>query len=383
MKTVILEMNFTTLTVLVCSLLLATLSEVNSFPNGAGGCAGGVAAVGGSHLGLTDGRLVSNSTLETGGVIVQIGNITLSVNTPLDLATLEDHTITIISTEFPIRGILIRVEADGADTSNVLTPGLLTKPAMACVAPIVGTTHIDNSDKSELTSVIRFDESFDSVILDITGVFVNSPDGSVYVYSRYYVNFVSTAPISSVPTTAPTSNEIPTVVPIMASVPTVSPVALETEAPSAAPVVIETTEPTEAPVPVETPAPTITPAVEETTRPTASPIVATEEPTASPLQTPIFTESPVPTPVQMTPEPSLRGGGKVSGKGMGMMSKVTDDSSPTKAPSAGKKGMMKGMSMSETGESKAYKHDMKKSKDEVDIMDKKHSMAKISKESVK
>ena len=105
-------------TLLICSLLFGALNEVDSFPTGAGGCAGGMAAVGGSHLGQSDGRVVSNSTLETGGVTVQIGNITLENNAPLDLTTIEDHTITIISTEFPIRGILIRVEADGADTDR-------------------------------------------------------------------------------------------------------------------------------------------------------------------------------------------------------------------------------------------------------------------------
>ena len=371
-------MNFTTVTLLICSLLLSASKEVKSFPTGAGGCEGGIAAVGGSHLGLSDGRVVSNNSLETGGVTVQIGNFTLDTNSPLDLATLENHTITIISSQFPIRGILIRVEADGADTSTILTPGPLTKEAIACVAPIVGTTHIDSSDKSELTSVIRFDENLDSVILDITGVFVNSPDGSVYVYSRYLVNFVSSTPQTSEPTAAPTNNEIPTTVPIVASLPTISPVALETESPSTSPVVVETAEPTEAPVDVTSTAPTATPGDVETSRPTTSPILVTDEPTESPLKTPTTTESPVPTSVDKTPEPSLRGG-KVNGKGMGMMSKSTDDPSPTKSPRADKKGMMKGMKMSDGGEGKEHKHEMKKSKDEVESLEKKHSMAKISK----
>ena len=302
-------------TLLTCSLLFGALNEVDSFPTGAGGCAGGMAAVGGSHLGQSDGRVVSNSTLETGGVTVQIGNITLDTNAPLDLTILEDHTITIISTEFPIRGILIRVEADGADTSTILTPGLSTQAAMACVAPIVGTTHIDSSDKSELTSILRFDESLDSVILDITGVFVNGPDGSVFIYSRYYVNFVSTTQNTTVPSAAPTSDTIPSAVPVMASVPTVSPVTLETEAPSASPVIVATIIPTE-----ETAAPT-------TISPTTSPIMLSGEPTESPLPAPIFIDPPVPTSIVKTAEPSLRGSGNVNGKGMGMMSKITDDSS--------------------------------------------------------
>jgi hypothetical protein len=376
------DMYFATKAIVICSLLVAAFREVNSFPTAAGGCAGGVAAVGGSHLGEVDARVVSNSTLETGGVFVQIGNITLDSTTPLDLAILEDHTIAIISTEFPIRGILIRVEADGADTSAILTPGLQTQPATACVAPIVGTTHIDSTDKSELTSVIRFDESLDSVILDITGVFVNSPSGSVYVYSRYIVNFVSTTPSTSVPSEAPTSNEIPTVVPLT-SMPTISPVEVETEAPSASPLNVETQAPTAAPISMQTASPTKTPVAAETMIPTSSPIVTTKEPTVSPLQAPSVTESPVPTAIEKTPEPSLRGKGKMNGKGMGMMSNVMDDSSPTKAPHTTKKEMMKGMMMNESGKEKKPKYDMKKSKDEVDNMDQKHSMAKISKETVK
>jgi hypothetical protein len=121
------RMNAIAFFVVLLSLSSMTVRIVTSFPTGAGGCDGGMAAVGGTHLG-SDGRIVSNNTLATGGVNVAIGNITLDVNIPLNLSLAEDHIITIDSIEFPLRGILIRAEApDGFDTSTILSPGLLTK----------------------------------------------------------------------------------------------------------------------------------------------------------------------------------------------------------------------------------------------------------------
>ena len=363
--------------VFICSFLCATVIKVvNGFPTGAGDCPGGIAAVGGSHLGLTDDRPVSNSTLETGGVTVQIGDIILVPNTPLDIATFEDHTINIVSAEFPLRGILIRVEANGVvnDTSAMLTPGVATQEAMACVAPIVGTTHIDASDKSEITSTLRLDESLDGVTLDITGVFVNGVDGSVYIYSRYIVNFVSVAPtMSMIPTTIPTNVPIttitPTISPVTSDPPSVAPIVTTTE-PTVAPVAVETESPTATPVAVETESPV----AEETESPTAAPFLTSDEPSGSPVKT---TASPVPTSAE-TSEPSLRGG-KGKGMGMGMDSKDKDSSSPSTAP----KGMGKGMMMNGSSGGKMEKKDMKKSKDEVEIMDEKHSMAKLSKKPIK
>jgi hypothetical protein len=369
--------NTTTVVILLSSLLLIQTTVVTGFPNGAGGCAGGVAAVNGTHLG-GDGRPVSNNTLLAGGVDVIIGNTTLDTNVPIDVSISTNHMIQIVSTQFPIRGILIRVQApDGVDTTNVLTPGALLQGAVACVAPIVGTTHIDKSDKTEMSSTIRFDESVDSVILDITGVFLNSIEGSVYVYSRYMVNFVSeVAPTSPSPTSSPIEVETaeptktPTVGPITAS-PTLTPVMAETASPTATPVITKTTAPTSVPVTIQTNIPTTSPIG-------TSPAPTTMEPSMSmvPSQPSEETSSPIAIPTTITSvEPSLRGG---MGKGM-MMSKASSPPPTTKAPKSGN-----GMGMMATTKGiekvKQEKEVMKKSKIEVDIIDKKHSMMKLSKD---
>jgi hypothetical protein len=375
--------------ILLLSLLLTVTTIVTGFPNGAGGCDGGMAAVGGTHLG-GDGRPVSNNTLLSGGVNVIIGNTTLDTNIPLDVSISMNHTITIISTQFPIRGILIRLQApDGVDTTNILTPGLLLQDAEACVAPIVGTTHIDNSDKTEVSSTILFEEIVDAVYLDITGVFLNGVSGSVYVYSRYVVNFVSdVTPSSPAPTQSPIIVEttLPTITPIAieTSSPTATPVAVVTASPTASPVEVVTASPTLMPVAVVTASPTASPMASETSLPTPPPTVTSPAPTTitpsitlAPSQPSEETESPVTTPTtKATLEPSLRGG---MGNGM-MMSKITSTPSTTKSPKIGKGMGMGMMTMKGEGKVKQEKEVMKKSKIEDEMIEKTHSMMKLSKD---
>jgi hypothetical protein len=311
---------------LVLALLLICTTTVTSFPNGAGGCLGGMAAVGGSHLDTVGGRPVTNNTLLAGGVEIRIGNTTLDVNAPLDVRISANHTITVASTQFPIRGVLIRLEApDGVDTTFALTPGSLMQNAVRCVAPIIGTTHINNTDKPELTSTIRFDESVESIFLDITGVFINNAAGSVYVYSRYVVNFVSSETL--LPSASPISGA-PTKTPTIATLP-----------PS---------EPTNAPT-------TLMPLAPE---PTNIPLGTVEPSTSVPE-----TQLPSPQP-KTTPEPSLRGG--MEG---GMMSKSNMLPTPSgQGMGMGKGGVSteqsKGMMMKE-GKG-MEKHNMKRPKEDND-----------------
>jgi hypothetical protein len=317
--------------VLLLIVIMLFVKNVPAFPNGAGGCAGDMAAVGGAHLNNTNGRPVSNNTLLAGGVDVRIGNATLDVESSLDLATGVNHTITILSTQFPLRGILIRLQApEGVETANVLTPGLQTKVAEVCVSPIVGTTHFDNAEKVELSSVVKFDEAIDSVFLDITGVFINNAEGSVYVYSRYTVNFNSEG-TSPQPTASPTS-VAPVLTPVteMPVVPTALPIMMEPVPPSPAPVTLNPTK-----IPPVTPKPSPTNPGTPSLRP----------------------ETQQPICIEMSLEPSLRGGvskGMMIGMGKGKGGLCNEDGMMSEG-----KGMMGKMS----GKEKKEKHDMKKPKE--------------------
>lgn len=336
--------EFATLVLRVCLFLIFKSFlgfNAKAFPTGAGGCAGDMAAVGGSHLDNANGRPVSNNTLLAGGVEVRIGNATLEVDSSLDLETGVNHTITIISTQFPVRGILIRLQApDGVDTANVLTPALQMKVADICVSPIVGTTHYNNNEKVELSSVVRFDEAIDSVFFDITGVFINNAEGSVYVYSRYTVNFISDG--TPAPTASPTTGT-PIATPTTDLVPTASPVTEMPILPTTVPLMIETESPSVAPV---------------TSNPTNSPQETPEPSSANPLSPSVFPETQLPSCADMSLEPSLRGGvskGMMNGTGKGKGGLCDED------------GMMsegKGMMRKRSGKGNEVKHDMKKSKDD-------------------
>jgi hypothetical protein len=331
------------ISVVRASLLLLVFAlfdmNVRAFPTGAGGCAGNMAAVGGTHLDNSNGRPVSNNTLLAGGVDVRIGNVTLETDSPHDFATGVNHTITILSTQFPVRGILIRLQApDGVDTANVLTPALQMKVADVCVSPIVGTTHFNNSEKVELSSIVRFDEAIDSVYLDITGVFINNAEGSVYVYSRYAVNFISEGNTPA-PTASPTT-AAPVMTP-MDLIPTTAPVTEMPVLPTTVPTMMETVPPSAAPVSLN---------------PTKTPQVTPKPSSTSPGSPSLLPETQVPSCSEMSLEPSLRGGvakGMMNGMGKGKGGLCNEDGMMSEG-----KGMKGKMSIKEV------KYDMKKPKED-------------------
>lgn len=261
------------------------LNVVSSYPNGAGGCAGNMAAVGGYHLDDSNNRTVKNGTLKEGAVQVTIGDEMLNPDTVANFTTGEDHTVTIEAIQFSIRGALIRLEApNGFNTTASLTPTVLMKEATVCVYPVVGTTHMDNSDKIVLKSTLHFEKDVNSVILDITVVFINNPQGSVYAYSRYLVNFVP--PPTRSPSQAPIID--------LRSAPTAHP---QTKAPASA---NATVVPTQAPVNI-----TSNPSTKVTDTPGVAPpsdapsFVPSEAPVGAPTSS--HTHVPISTPTGPTP----------------------------------------------------------------------------------
>jgi hypothetical protein len=248
--------------------LAVALNGASAFPNGAGGCSGGEAAVRGSHLqsGFETG------SLGIGGFAVILDGNTLDPSGQVSFTTGEDHVLTVSGS---FTGILVRLQADnGVDTSAALSENSnLLQDASVCSAPVVGITHNSRAGKNGAEITLRLDEPSD-LVLDITIVLENVSGSSIFYYSGFALRAVD--PPGAVTTPAPTP------------------------APTRAPTPVPTSVPTPVPAPVATPV--ITPVT--TPVPSSSPLSVSAAPSWSPSGLPSFSPS-VPTSAQVgTPTPA-------------------------------------------------------------------------------
>jgi hypothetical protein len=268
---------------------------VISFPTGAGGCAGNEAAVGGAHL--TDDREVQGGPLDVGDIVVAMNGFILDPITTDSFPINTDIEITVEGNTVDYKGILIRMELP-VDTVGTLIPSdAQLQLASVCIAPIVGITHVDSSDKAITTGIINIPQEVSGVILDITIVFINRVDlGSAYAYSRFLADFrdvnitvspnvtVTDAPLAVTttgsPTTLPVNTRPPTT--IIGSVPSMVPTVskdvtspVQVSAPSSGPVSVSKspTSMTSVPKNVSTSLPKA---------PTTSPSIVQEYPSVDP-----------------------------------------------------------------------------------------------------
>jgi hypothetical protein len=165
-------------------LLLSRLPVAGSYPTGAGGCEGGVPAVGGSHLTnpVTNGSLADGGyTLTLNGENVTDGSIVIAQNVQYTLA---------VEGAADYLGILYRLAPDGSevDTSGYLLPSdsSSTQAAPVCQAPVQGVTHTSAISKNKVEALLEVD-ALASFVLDITVVGENDSDNSEYYYSQYKV----------------------------------------------------------------------------------------------------------------------------------------------------------------------------------------------------
>jgi len=263
---------------LVFLLFLATsIRSLSAFPRGAGGCAGGKPAVGGTHL-------WSNKTIFNEGPLAEQGYVVFIENTPLtpggsiELMTNTSYQISVNATADRLRGVLMRVKAPaGVDTQNVIVPSVGTQNADVCVAPVVGITHFWKNPKRWVSGFLYMPTATD-VSLDVTVVKVNDENRSSFYYDGFQVVFKDS---NTGPTTAPkpTPPGIPTATPVVS--PTAMPAVLivPTAGPTAMPA--GTGTPSMAPVPT-TAAPTVMPVTNSPTR-TLMPTAPTEMPTTMPV----------------------------------------------------------------------------------------------------
>lgn len=203
--------------------------SVSAYSNGAGGCIGGQAAVGGYHLDNSNNRPVINGTLDLGMVYVSVKTYRLAsgLSSPYSLSTQTDYTLTVTSdnTRGSMKGILMRLQ--GQDANNVIidltgaiqpVDNAILKEASVCQAPIVGVTHTDSAVKTTVSAMLHFDNP-GTIILDVTIVGLNDATASVFGYSNYAFQVTGKPAIKTLkPTLPPGVTAPPTASPTLSDI---------------------------------------------------------------------------------------------------------------------------------------------------------------------
>ena len=155
-----------------------------AFSTGAGGCAGGTAAVGGpGHL--RDGA--TTGSLADGGVTISVGGVDLAAGAILDATVMEEVTITATAGGDAFKGILVRLESGATDMTGVLaSSSSLLQDAAACIAPVAGITHNSPEEKTSV-DVAMMPDAAGTVQMDVTVVMLNNGDGSIYYHDTFTV----------------------------------------------------------------------------------------------------------------------------------------------------------------------------------------------------
>lgn len=185
-----------------CIVLVVTSfpATILAWPFGAGSCAAGVAAIGGSHLTRAN---ITQGTLEEGGFQVSC-NSNLLVSGEITIIDVgQDNTLVLEGGTF--KGFLFRL---GGSTSSVSTTDSLSVATSDTsgdvqisqdycinVEKVGGITHTSNSEKARISTILNMAEPDEGMFLDVTVVVLNAgpeyspfPSGvSEYYYSRYLI----------------------------------------------------------------------------------------------------------------------------------------------------------------------------------------------------
>jgi hypothetical protein len=188
-------------TALAASFLMGS---AQAFSAGAGGCVGGAAAVGGSHLAR---ETTLTGTLAEGGLSVYINNELKDISTPLSLAVAKPYSVHVNGTS-EYKGILYRLESTlGLDVTGFVTPAAddpRTKIADACAAPATGLTHVNSDLKNNIPMFLNI-ESAGTYKVDVTIVISNNASLSEYYHSQFAVNAnpETASPVTAAPALSP------------------------------------------------------------------------------------------------------------------------------------------------------------------------------------
>ncbi len=216
-----------------------------AYPYGAGSCAAGNNAIGGSHLS----RSIVTGSLDQGGFFVSLGGAKLVAGSTSSFTINTDTPLTITGTLKTYRGFIARLGGTGGvSTVTALSGGSSSdiQVAFPCTGGegVGGVTHTNNNDKSAITATLNLGAAASGMPLDVTVVVRNNRGVSEYYFSSFTLNAVSKL---AVPTKQPV---MPTKAPVIKSPVRSSPTKTPTKA------VVRTNAPTRAKAPVRTNAPT-------------------------------------------------------------------------------------------------------------------------------
>lgn len=192
-------------------LSLSTVQEgVVAFPNRAGGCSGGGAAVSGNHV--SSSKEITTGSIEDNGYQVAInGEVLSGTGSTFQITPGVDNEITVSSSaDDPFRGFLIRVgwpEQVDIEPLWTFTPETNAQTAVVCFIRAVGVCHTNNEDKNLASMILRLDEEIEGITLDVTVVKANNGEDSTYFYSGYEINSLQLELTSDPVTEAPTPGE--------------------------------------------------------------------------------------------------------------------------------------------------------------------------------
>lgn len=177
-------------------LLLPTilLQSAAAFPNAAGSCRQGQAAVHGAHLRRSN---VTTGQLSDGGFEIHLNNVSLSDRFPTLFDAGVDHTLSLVTTagggQF-FRGFLLRLDDGPEGAFEPLTEGV--QIADIC-RDVPGVTHTGPNDKQMVSTSLLVDDADRAMRLDVSVVVRNVVGNSEYYYSRY--SLISQQKVSCAP----------------------------------------------------------------------------------------------------------------------------------------------------------------------------------------
>jgi hypothetical protein len=191
----------------VAPLLLLTLTSpfAAAFPNGAGACPEGEAAVAGEHVSDSNGINIQTGELEDGGFQFAIGGQNLGGGGLFVLVAGEIYDWSLSGP--PFRGFLVRLEGN---SDAFFDSGNGVQPASACFGNVAGLTHTNSDARQQVGGTLMLDEMTTGLSLDVTVVvenrMVNEVRSSIYYYSGLEVDVIQGPTIAptKLPTESPT-----------------------------------------------------------------------------------------------------------------------------------------------------------------------------------
>lgn len=194
---------------------ISFLSTASAYSTGAGGCAGGMPAVGGLHIAST----YKNGTLAQGGFQVLLDGKALNPGVAALVSVGQKHTLTLQSID-GCKGLLFRLGGVGLGALSPTQGDSLLQVAGICVVePASGVTHTSNVVKRQSNLYLKLVAAGLNLPLDVTVVVSNSVTSEFY-YSPFLLNAaavtqtaspVKQTPVPVAPTPVPVA---PTLVPV-------------------------------------------------------------------------------------------------------------------------------------------------------------------------